>query len=293
MWNSCNQGNQWWFGRLMNWWLIIKIEGSGICTLKDVTDAGWICRTKDSVDPSGKCWDRWIRRSIYWFIDPSIHWYTDLLIWGELPSLSLFLPSAIKHDLKFFFPSALLFGSFRDDSITAGYLFRCPTIHSGFATVFAERLEISIYQCGRICGRCMDDVSLSISSSFKETLNRFCASWGKQPLPFIPVALRSNLTVSKTVDYGRTRIGTVRHLVTCFSLNCFPQRSWREYSERHCWCTFFSLLLTHKVNSSWLCLSGFCFVCWFHIKNIKYATMLMLAYAPPQSPPPPPKHAHF
>ena len=37
MWNSCNQGNQWWFGRLMNWWFIIKIEGYGICTLKDVT----------------------------------------------------------------------------------------------------------------------------------------------------------------------------------------------------------------------------------------------------------------
>ena len=91
MWNSCNQGNQWWFGRLMNWWLIIKIEGSGICTLKDVTDPGWICRTTDSVDPSGKCCDLWIRRSIYWFIDPPIHWYTDLLIWGELPPLSLFL----------------------------------------------------------------------------------------------------------------------------------------------------------------------------------------------------------
>lgn len=30
MWNSCNQGNQWWFGRLMNWWFIIKIEGYGI-----------------------------------------------------------------------------------------------------------------------------------------------------------------------------------------------------------------------------------------------------------------------
>ena len=91
MWNSCNQGNQWWFGRLMNWWFIIKIEGYGICTLKDVTDPGWICRTTDSVDPSGKCCDRWIRSSIYWFIDPPIHWYTDLLIWGELPRLFLFL----------------------------------------------------------------------------------------------------------------------------------------------------------------------------------------------------------
>ena len=103
MWNSCNQGNQWWFGRLLNWWLIIKIEGSGICTLKDVTDPGWICRTTDSVDPSGKCWDRRIRRSIYWFIDPPIHWYTDLLIWGELPPLSLFLPSPIKQWFKVLF----------------------------------------------------------------------------------------------------------------------------------------------------------------------------------------------
>ena len=136
------------------------------------------------------------------------------------------------------------------------------------------------YQCGRICGRWVDDVSLSISSSFKETLNRFCASWGKQPLPFIPVALRQIWLLANQIEYGRTRIGTLRHLVTCFSLNCFPQRS----------CTFFSLLLTHKVNSSWLCLSGFCFVCWFRIKNINYATMLMLAYAPP---PPPPKKAPF
>ena len=80
MWNSCNQGNQWWFGRLMNWWFIVKIEGYGICTLKDVTDPGWICRTTDSVDPSGKCWDRCIRGSIFWFIDPPIHWCTDLLI---------------------------------------------------------------------------------------------------------------------------------------------------------------------------------------------------------------------
>ena len=199
MWNSCNQGNQWWFGRLMNWWLIIKIEGSGICTLKDVTDPGWICRTTGSVDPSGKCCDRWIRRSIYWFVDPPIHWYTDLLIWGELPRLFLFLPSPMIYKSSFFpllfgsFRDDFLFGSFRDDSITVGCLFRCPTIHSGFATVFAERLETSIYQCGQ----CVDDVSLPISSSFKETLNRFCASWGKQPFPFIPVALRSNLTVSK------------------------------------------------------------------------------------------------
>lgn len=89
MWNSCNQGNQWWFGRLMNWWFIIKIEGYGICTLKDVTDPGWICRTTDSVDPSGKCWDRWIRGSIFWFIDPPIYWSKESFL---LSSSSFLLP---------------------------------------------------------------------------------------------------------------------------------------------------------------------------------------------------------
>ena len=215
--------------------------------------------------------DPWVDLLIHWSTDPLMYRSTDL----RRASSSLPLPS-FSYDLKFLFPSALLFGS----SITVGCLFRCPTIHSGFATVFAERLETSIYQCGRICGRWVDDVSLSISSSFKETLNRFCASWGKQPLPFIPVALRQIWLLANQVEYGRTRIGTLRHLVTCFSLNCFPQRS----------CTFFFLLLTHKVNSSWLCLSGVCFVCWFHIKNINYTTMLMLAYAPP---PPPQKSAIF
>ena len=214
--------------------------------------------------------DPWVDLLIHWSTDPLMYRSTDL----RRASSSLPLPS-FSYDLKFLFPSALLFGS----SITVGCLFRCPTIHSGFATVFAERLETSIYQYGRICGRWVDDVSLSISSSFKETLNRFCASWGKQPLPFNPVALRQIWLLANQVEYGRTRIGTLRHLVTCFSLNCFPQRS----------CTFFFLLLTHKVNSSWLCLSGFCFVCWFHIKNINYTTMLMLAYAPP----PPPKKAPF
>ena len=88
MWNSCNQGNQWWCSRLM-------IEGSGLCTLIDVTDSGWICRTIDSVDPPGKCWDRWIRRSIYW---------------SDLRRVSSSLPLPSFSLLKFFFRSALLFG---------------------------------------------------------------------------------------------------------------------------------------------------------------------------------------
>ena len=139
--------------------------------------------------------DPWVDLLIHWSTDPLMYRSTDL----RRASSSLPLPS-FSHDLKFFFPSALLFGS----SITVGLLFRCPTIHSGFATVFAERLETSIYQCGRICGRWVDDVSLSISSSFKETLNRFCASWGKQPLPFIPVALRQIWLLANQVEYGRT-----------------------------------------------------------------------------------------
>ena len=139
--------------------------------------------------------DPWVDLLIHWSTDPLMYRSTDLRrAYSSLP-----LPS-FSHDLKFFFPSALLFGS----SITVGLLFRCPTIHSGFATVFAERLETSIYQCGRICGWWVDDVSLSISSSFKETLNRFCASWGKQPLPFIPVALRQIWLLANQVEYGRT-----------------------------------------------------------------------------------------
>ena len=213
----------------------------------------------------GRSSDSLIHRSI----DVPIYWSKESFLLSSSPFLLLWfkVPFSLRSPFRVI-----------DHS---GSLFRCPTIHSGFATVFAERLETSTYQCGRICGRWVDDVSLSISSSFKETLNRFCASWGKQPLPFIPVALRQIWLLANQVEYGRTRIGTLRHLVTCFSLNCFPQRS----------CTFFSLLLTHKVNSSWLCLSGFCFVCWFHIKNINYTTMLMLAYAPP--PPPQKKSAIF
>ena len=127
----------------------------------------------------------------HWSTDPLIYRSTDMRRASSslpLPSLSL---------LKFFFPSALLFRSFRDDSIIGmpvqvshNPLWLCLS----FCWKTGNQYLSSIYQCG---GRCIDDVSLSISSSFKETLNRFCASWGKQPLSFIPVALRSNLTVSK------------------------------------------------------------------------------------------------
>ena len=68
-----------------------------------------ICRSMDPIGGS-------LCRSIYWFIDPLIHWSTDLQIYWSEESF-LLSPTSFLLPFKVFFPSALLFGLFPDDSI--------------------------------------------------------------------------------------------------------------------------------------------------------------------------------